>query len=78
LASRSNSALDAQVGLLRDPDVTLAGLDGTDLSARQLGVFRTCYLNDGPQTVRDLAAELDVSRQQVTGRSGPATTVSRK
>ena len=37
-----------------------------DLSARQLGVFLTCYLEDEPQTVRGLAARLNVSRPAIT------------
>jgi DNA-binding MarR family transcriptional regulator len=40
--------------------------DGADLSARQLGVFLTCYLNDGGHTVRGLAAELNVSKPAIT------------
>ena len=37
-----------------------------DLSARQLGVFLTVYLTDGPHTVRGLAAELNVSKPAIT------------
>ena len=40
--------------------------DGPDLSARQLGVFLTCYLQDGAHTVRGLAAELNVSKPAIT------------
>jgi DNA-binding MarR family transcriptional regulator len=57
---------DAQVGLLRDTIVALVRRDGADLSARQLGVFLTCYLNDGGHTVRGLAAELNVSKPAIT------------
>jgi DNA-binding MarR family transcriptional regulator len=39
---------------------------GPDLSARQLGVFLTCYLRDGGHTVRGLAAELNVSKPAIT------------
>jgi DNA-binding MarR family transcriptional regulator len=35
-------------------------------SARQLGVFLTCYLNEGGHTVRGLAAELNVSKPAIT------------
>ncbi|MFC3002931.1 MarR family transcriptional regulator [Falsiroseomonas tokyonensis] len=40
--------------------------DRPDLSARQLGVFLTVYLEDGPHTVRGLAATLNVSKPALT------------
>lgn len=66
VASSPNPASDAQVGLLRDTVVALVRRDGADLSARQLGVFLTCYLNEGGHTVRGLAAELEVSKPAIT------------
>jgi DNA-binding MarR family transcriptional regulator len=60
------SSSDALVGILRDTVVALVRRDGPDLSARQLGVFLTVYLNDGPHTVRGLAAELNVSKPAIT------------
>ena len=39
----------------------LARREGADLSARQIGVFLICYLEDEAQTVRGLAAKLDIS-----------------
>jgi DNA-binding MarR family transcriptional regulator len=57
---------DTQVGILRDTVVALVRRDGPDLSARQLGVFLTCYLRDGGHTVRGLAAELNVSKPAIT------------
>jgi len=54
------------VGILRDTIVALVRRDGVDLSARQLGVFLTCYLNDGPHTVRGLASQLNVSKPAIT------------
>lgn len=54
------------VGILRDTIVSLVRRDGPDLSARQLGVFLTCYLQDGPHTVRGLAADLNVSKPAIT------------
>lgn len=66
MASPPNPASDAQVGLLRDTVVALVRRDGADLSARQLGVFLTCYLNEGGHTVRGLAAELEVSKPAIT------------
>ena len=66
MASPPNPVSDAQVGLLRDTVVSLVRRDGADLSARQLGVFLTCYLNEGGHTVRGLAAELNVSKPAIT------------
>ena len=66
MASPPNPVSDAQVGLLRDTVVALVRRDGTDLSARQLGVFLTCYLNEGGHTVRGLAAALKVSKPAIT------------
>src|SRR6202047_2929016 len=60
----SNS--DQLIGVLRDTIVGLVRRDGVDLSARQLGVFLTCYLQDGAHTVRGLAAELNVSKPAIT------------
>lgn len=57
---------DQLVGILRDTIVSLVRRDGVDLSARQLGVFLTCYLNDGGHTVRGLALDLNVSKPAIT------------
>ncbi len=57
---------DQLVGILRDTVVSLVRRDGVDLSARQLGVFLTCYLNEGGHTVRGLAQELNVSKPAIT------------
>lgn len=57
---------DQLVGILRDTVVALVRRDGPDLSARQLGVFLTCYLQDGAHTVRGLAADLNVSKPAIT------------
>ncbi|MGH7057608.1 MAG: MarR family transcriptional regulator [Acetobacteraceae bacterium] len=62
----SMSSADQMVGVLRETVVALVRRDGPDLSARQLGVFLTCYLQDGGHTVRGLAAELDVSKPAIT------------
>ncbi|WP_428485751.1 MarR family transcriptional regulator [Rhodopila sp.] len=66
MASPPNPVSDAQVGLLRDTVVALVRRDGADLSARQLGVFLTCYLNEGGHTVRGLAGGLNVSKPAIT------------
>ena len=57
---------DQLVGILRDTTVALVRRDGPDLSARQLGVFLTCYLHEAPHTVRGLAADLNVSKPAIT------------
>ena len=62
----ANPTSDQMVNTLRDTIVSLVRRDGPDLSARQLGVFLTCYLQDGAHTVRGLAAELDVSKPAIT------------
>ena len=75
------SSADQLVGILRDTVVALVRRDGPDLSARQLGVFLTCYLQDGAHTVRGLAAELNVSKPAITralDRLGELDFVRRK
>ena len=54
------------IDILRDTIVALVRRDGPDLSARQLGVFLTCYLKDREHTVRGLAADLHVSKPAIT------------
>ena len=54
------------VEILRDTIVAMVRRDGPDLSARQLGVYLTTYLADGPHTVRGLAAALNVSKPAIT------------
>ena len=51
---------------LRHTIVGLVRRDGPDLSARQLAVFLICYLEEGPHTVRGLAAQLHVSKPAIT------------
>jgi DNA-binding MarR family transcriptional regulator len=57
---------DQLVSTLRETIVALVRRDGPDLSARQLGVFLTCYLHEGGHTVRGLAADLHVSKPAIT------------
>ncbi len=54
------------VGALRNTIVELVRREGPDLSARQLGVCLTCYLENEAQTVRGLAARLGVSKPAIT------------
>jgi len=57
---------DQMLTLLRDTIVSMVRKDGPDLSARQLGVFLTCYLQEGAHTVRGLASDLNVSKPAIT------------
>lgn len=62
----TDSSADTLITILRDTIVSLVRRDGVDLSARQLGVFLTCYLDDSGQTVRGLAHQLNVSKPAIT------------
>jgi DNA-binding MarR family transcriptional regulator len=57
---------DKLLAVLRDTIVGTVRRDGPDLSARQFGVFLITYIEDGPHTVRGLAARLDVSKPAIT------------
>ncbi len=57
---------ESLAGILRTAIVELVRRDGPDLSARQLGVFLTSYLESEAQTVRGLAARLAVSKPAIT------------
>ena len=59
-------APDFAVRAMREIIVALVRRDGPALSAHQLGVFLTCYLQDGDHTVRSLAKELSVSKSVIT------------
>ncbi len=61
-----NEATENLVNVLRETIVSLVRQDGPDLSARQFGVFLTCYLEPDAQTVRGLAASLDVSKPVIS------------
>jgi DNA-binding MarR family transcriptional regulator len=62
----SDEVRDDLTGILRTAIVELVRRDGPDLTARQLGVLLTCYLETESQTVRGLAARLNVSRPAIT------------
>lgn len=57
---------EALVSLLRGTIAGLVQRDRPDLSARQLAIFMTCYLNPPPQSVRGLSEHLKVSRPAIT------------
>jgi DNA-binding MarR family transcriptional regulator len=55
------------IDVFRDTVVALVRRDGPDLTARQLGVFLTVYLDETKgHTVRGLAASLNVSKPAIT------------
>ena len=62
----ATESIEQGVDVLRETIVALVRRDGPDLTARQLGVFLTCYLEVEAQTVRGLAAKLDVSKPAIT------------
>jgi DNA-binding MarR family transcriptional regulator len=62
----ATESIEQRVDVLRETIVALVRRDGPDLSARQFGVFLTCYLVDEAQTVRGLAAKLNVSKPAIT------------
>jgi DNA-binding MarR family transcriptional regulator len=57
---------DRLTEILRDTIVGTVRRDGPDLSARQFAVMLICYIESGAQTVRGLAARLDISKPAVT------------
>jgi DNA-binding MarR family transcriptional regulator len=62
----NNTDTAERVDLLRHAIVTLVRRDGPDLTARQLSVFLICYLEHEAQTVRGLAAKLNVAKPAIT------------
>lgn len=54
------------LGMLRHSITELVRREGPDLTARQLATFMICYLENEAQTVRGLAAKLNVSKPAVT------------
>jgi DNA-binding MarR family transcriptional regulator len=62
----TTESVEQGVEVLRQTTVALVRRDGPDLSARQLAVFLTCYLESEAQTVRGLAAKLNVSKPAIT------------
>jgi DNA-binding MarR family transcriptional regulator len=62
----TTESVEQRVDALRQTIVALVRRDGPDLSARQMGVFLTSYLEPEAQTVRGLAANLNVSKPAIT------------
>jgi DNA-binding MarR family transcriptional regulator len=59
---------DEHVVIFRKLAIGLVRRHGVDLSARQLAIFLICYHQDAAQTVRGLAAALNISKPS-TSRS---------
>jgi DNA-binding MarR family transcriptional regulator len=62
----SMEPLEQPIEVLCQTIVALVRRDGPDLTARQLGVLLTSYLETEAQTVRGLAASLHVSKPAIT------------
>jgi DNA-binding MarR family transcriptional regulator len=54
------------LAVLRRSITGLVRRKGSDLSARQLSIFLTCYMDNEGQTVRGLAAKLNVSKPAIS------------
>src|ERR1700733_11430142 len=57
---------EQQVDILRQTVIAPIRRESPDLTARQLGVLLTCYLDDEAQTGRGWAAKLKVSKPAIT------------
>jgi DNA-binding MarR family transcriptional regulator len=61
------SAQTDRVKILWETVTSLVRSDARDLTARQLATFLICYLTTEEQTIRGLAAKLNVSKPAITG-----------
>jgi DNA-binding MarR family transcriptional regulator len=66
MSAKNTPAGDVLMNTLRHTVIRMVSSSDRDLSSRQLAVLLTCYLNDTPQTVRGLAATLNVSKPAIT------------
>ena len=62
----SDELLERRLDLIHQAIVGLVRRDGPDLTARQLAVLLTTYLESDAQTVRGLAAQLHVAKPAIT------------
>ena len=60
------STTQAVLKLWEESLIAMVRKEGPDLSARQMGIMLTVYLNEPPHTVRGLAAHLQISKPAVT------------
>src|SRR6202040_3956374 len=65
-SAMSIAPVERWVDILRRIILALVRRDGPDLTARQLGVFLTCYLEGEAQTVRGLAVQLNIARATIS------------
>ena len=59
-------SIDHDPDVLQQMVVALVQRGGPELTARQMGVFVTCYLMDDVQTLRDLCWKLNASKPAIT------------
>jgi DNA-binding MarR family transcriptional regulator len=59
-------SVDQKSEVLQQTAIALVRREGPELTARQLGVFLTCYQMDDVQTVRDLGWKLNASKPVIT------------
>jgi DNA-binding MarR family transcriptional regulator len=62
----NDELLERRLDLIRQAIVGLVRRDGPDLTARQLAILLTTYLESDAQTVRGLAAQLHVAKPAIT------------
>ncbi len=62
----ASDSKEPRLGMLRQSMVELVRREGRDLTVRQLAIFLVCYLESGEQTIRGLAATLNVGKPVVT------------
>ena len=62
----ANDTNEQLLAMLRHSITELVRREGPDLTARQLATFLICYLENEAQTVRGLAAKLNISKPAVT------------
>src|SRR4051794_27579947 len=61
-----NAEVDQLMGSLHRTTIRLVADERPDLTARQFAVFLTCYVDQGPHTVRGLAAGLAVAKSVIS------------
>ncbi len=66
ISSETTPAEQSLLPQLHHTMLAVVRREGPDLTARQLAVFLSVYLDDGPHTVRGLAQELNVCKPAVT------------
>jgi DNA-binding MarR family transcriptional regulator len=57
---------DRHSEVLKDSLVAIVKTNAFDMTTRQLTIFLICYMNDGPHTVRGVAAALQIPKPTVS------------